>query len=278
MTTSGTVNFTKNQTYQSRNFHGKILLFFFSNQKWAPVGFLFSNIDIKFYHEMNEFVLKMAETVTEMDHSEIKYEALDKFMKELMSNYKLKIYPIHQAVLSQFGATLIMHFDKNFIVAKEIVIQCLKYQLYPWQLRTMFNPEAESEAIFKRHPSWEVLLVTLKALTSSRDYEMKAYDLIIYYKNVIFQQWSLEDISDISISLMEKLIQLQVDKEFVTNKMNAMCTIFDQFVHQTAILKSAEIGPKMVELFNQTVMDLLDNIEDGKWGMYLFIYSSHCGK
>ena len=120
--------------------------------------------------------------------------------------------------------------------------------------------------------------MTLKALTASRDYELKAYDLIIYYKNVIFQHWNLEDISDVSISLMEKLIQLQVDKEFVTNKMNAMCTIFDQFVHQTAILKSAEIGPKMVELFNQTVMDLLDNIEDGKWGMYLFIYSSHCGK
>ena len=104
------------------------------------------------------------------------------------------------------------------ISTKEVIVQCLKYNLRPWVCRTFFNPEAEFESINIHHEPYEVLQLSLKALLSSRDYEFKAFELFSEFKNVIFEIMKPSELYLLSKSMIERFLDLKVDAFQSTRK------------------------------------------------------------
>ena len=134
-----------------------------TNENWGQVADLFLQIPMKNYCELNKFMLKLFEIVTEEYHGDSTFLAENTFplfLKEIKSKTSKKEFlPIQKEILSQFAASLILHLPAEN--ALSVVIECYEtYQLEPCFYHSYYNPEAESEAIKARQEPIQVCTIS----------------------------------------------------------------------------------------------------------------------
>ncbi len=255
------------------------LLSLISNGKWSMVADLFLQIKHDHYPEMSDFLLKffcvVTEEVDEKDNVPYVDEAFTRLVEELhKKRLKREFLPVHKDLLGQLAASLVLHQHQQDKLDKirEIGDHCTKFHIVNfYNYIPLYDPEAESEAIKERQPSFKVAEWLFNA----------------YMQDPVLHIWKAKDIfwktkenfdflpPDIFFNMMKNLLEqlLKNMPEQQTAALDDVLFLFRycyDYVYSFERIDGDQVKAVFHILFNGVIFQILKNLppkEDGKYFM-----------